>query len=200
MGAARLTLTALAGMPLVAPGDDLAGLFAAALRRMDIAPEDDDLLVVAQKVVSKAEGRFVDLAGVVASPRAAALAEEVNKDPRLVEVILSESDEVVRPSQDVLIVAASARVRHGQRGRRPVECRRRRQRACAVAAARSGRLGRGLEGKDRRGIRRRFGIVINDSFGRAWRNGVVGVAIGSAGVPRCATSSACQTCSGAKCG
>jgi coenzyme F420-0:L-glutamate ligase/coenzyme F420-1:gamma-L-glutamate ligase len=183
MGAARLTLTALTGMPLVAAGDDLAGLLAAAIRRMDISPEDGDILVVAQKVVSKAEGRFVELAGVVASPRAAALAKEVHKDPRLVEVILSESSEVIRHRKDVLIVAhrlgyvmANAGVDQSNVAdsdggivlllpRDPD----------ASAAALKAKL------DEEFGVS--FGIVINDSFGRAWRNGVVGVALGAAGVP-----------------
>ncbi len=105
MSARSLTLTALAGLPLVEPGDDLAALLAAALRRTEIVPEDGDILVVAQKVVSKAEGRIVDLADVIPSARAVALAQEVGKDARLVEIILSESSEVVRHRKDVLIVA-----------------------------------------------------------------------------------------------
>src|SRR5579872_1609679 len=105
MSSNSLTLTALAGLPLVAPGDDLAVLLAAALRRTKIVPEDGDILVVAQKIVSKAEGRIVDLGSVVPSARATELAKEVNKDARLVEIILSESSEVIRHRKDVLIVA-----------------------------------------------------------------------------------------------
>jgi coenzyme F420-0:L-glutamate ligase / coenzyme F420-1:gamma-L-glutamate ligase len=183
MGAARLTLTALAGMPLVAAGDDLAELLVTALRRTDIAPEDGDILVVAQKVVSKAEGRFVDLAGVVASPRAAALAKEVHKDPRLVEIILSESSEVVRHRKDVLIVAhrlglvmANAGVDQSNVADADSELVLLLPRdPDASAAALKARIDEAF------GVG--FGIVINDSFGRAWRNGVVGVALGAAGVP-----------------
>ena len=105
MSTRRLTLQALDGIPMIFPGNDLAGLLASALRQMGIVPEDGDILVVAQKVVSKAEGRFVDLDTIDPSPRAVALAEEVRKDPRLVEVILRESTEVVRHKKDVLIVA-----------------------------------------------------------------------------------------------
>src|SRR5689334_1040995 len=105
MVATSLTLTALTGLPLVEAGDDLGGLLIAALRRMRVELRSKDVLVVAQKIVSKAEGRLVDLATVNPSVRARAIAEEVNKDPRLVEVILSESSEVVRQRRDVLIVA-----------------------------------------------------------------------------------------------
>ena len=179
----RLTLQALDGIPMIFAGNDLAGLLASALRRMAIVPADGDILVVAQKVVSKAEGRFVDLDSIDPSPRAVALAEEVRKDPRLVEVILRESTEVVRHKKDVLIVAhrlgfvmANAGVDqsnvgsddHGRALLLP----------CApdVSAARiKARLDEEF-GVD-------FGVVINDSFGRPWRNGVVGVALGAAGVP-----------------
>jgi coenzyme F420-0:L-glutamate ligase / coenzyme F420-1:gamma-L-glutamate ligase len=182
MNSRSLTLTALAGIPLVAPGDDLAALLVAALRRMVIAPEDGDILVVAQKVVSKAEGRFVDLGSVAPSARAAALAKEVGKDPRLVEIILSESSEVVRHRKDILIVAhrlgfvmANAGVDQsnvGCEGERVLLLPRDPD---ASAAALKARL------DTEYGVK--FGVVINDSFGRAWRNGVVGVALGAAGVP-----------------
>ena len=105
MSARRLSLCALAGLPLIAPGDDLPALLAGALREMHIVPQDGDILVVAQKIVSKAEGRIVDLADVAPSPRACLLAREVCKDARLVEVILRESSEVIRYKKDVLIVA-----------------------------------------------------------------------------------------------
>ena len=95
---------ALDGMPLVRPGDDLAGLISAALASTKLEIEDGDVLVVAQKIVSKAEGRFVDLASVTPSPKARVLAAEIGKDPRLVEVILSESRRVLRSRPNLLIV------------------------------------------------------------------------------------------------
>ncbi|HTB44868.1 MAG TPA: coenzyme F420-0:L-glutamate ligase, partial [Acetobacteraceae bacterium] len=96
----RLELFAIPGLPMVQPGDDLAALIA------DRAGElrDRDVLVIAQKIVSKAEGRSVDLATVTPSARAVALAAEVGKDPRLVEVILSESTRVVRSRPNLLIM------------------------------------------------------------------------------------------------
>jgi coenzyme F420-0:L-glutamate ligase / coenzyme F420-1:gamma-L-glutamate ligase len=99
-----VTLTPLPDIPLVRPGDDLAGLLIAACERSALAPADGDIFVVAQKIVSKAEGRHVDLADVEPSERAQTLAAEVNKDPRLVEVILGESRRVVRYRPGVLIV------------------------------------------------------------------------------------------------
>src|SRR5712691_7260348 len=91
-----VTLIAIRNVPLIRPGEDLAGLLIAACEQGAIAPADGDVLVVAQKIVSKAEGRHVDLASVRPSPRAEKLAAEVGKDPRLVEVILGESSRVVR--------------------------------------------------------------------------------------------------------
>ena len=178
-----LTLTALAGLPLVQPGDDLGALLAAALRRTQIAPQDGDVVIIAQKVVSKAEGRIVNLKEVVPSARAVALAKEVNKDARLVEVILSESDEVVRHRRDVLIVAhrlgfvmANAGVDQsnvGSEDGEPVLLLPRDPDASAAA----------LKTQLDREFGVNLGILINDSFGRAWRNGVVGVALGAAGIP-----------------
>src|SRR6266540_5338291 len=102
--AVRLSLTAVPGIPLVRPGDHLARLLVAALEQAELRPGAGDILVVAQKVVSKAQGRYVDLATVAASQEAHDLARKVDKDPRLVEVILSESKRVLRAAPGVLIV------------------------------------------------------------------------------------------------
>lgn len=183
MVARSLTLTALAELPLVKPGDDLAALLIAALRRMQIAPHSKDVIIIAQKVVSKAEGRFVALKNVVPSSRAVALAQEVNKDARLVEVILSESREIIRKQRDVLIVVhrlgfimANAGVDQSNVANEDDE------QALLLpsdpdgsAAALKARLDREFDVD--------LGIVINDSFGRPWRRGVVGVALGAAGLP-----------------
>src|SRR6266851_5184673 len=100
---AQLTITGLAGVPLVKPGDDLAAIALAAYAATGLAPADGDVLVVAQKIVSKAEDRAVDVASVEPSERAIALAAEVDKDPRLVEVILSESRRIVRHRPNLVI-------------------------------------------------------------------------------------------------
>src|SRR3974390_835442 len=101
MAAKSVTYTALPGIPLVEPGDDLCALIACALNAAQIAPQSGDVLVVAQKIVSKAEGRYVVLAEVTPSARAHELAAATGKDPRLVEVILSQSSEVVRQHKEV---------------------------------------------------------------------------------------------------
>ena len=100
---ARLEAIALPGMPLVRPGDDLAGLIADALARAGLALAAGDVLVVAQKIVSKAEGRLVRLDTVEPSDKARRLAARAGKDPRLVEVILSESREVLRVRDNLII-------------------------------------------------------------------------------------------------
>ena len=100
---AQLTITALSGVPLVKPGDDLAAIALAGYAASGLAPADGDVLVVAQKIVSKAEDRVVDVATVEPSERAIALAAEIDKDPRLVEVILSESRRIVRHRPNLLI-------------------------------------------------------------------------------------------------
>jgi coenzyme F420-0:L-glutamate ligase / coenzyme F420-1:gamma-L-glutamate ligase len=176
-----LTLTALAGLPLVKPGDDLVALLQMALQRANIVVRDGDILVIAQKIVSKAEGRIINLNDVVPSPRASALAKKADKDPRLVEIILSESSEVIRYRKGVLIVAhrlgfvmANAGIDRSNSGEEdelvillPLD-------PDGSAAA--------LKAKIDNDCRVNVGVIINDSFGRAWRNGIVGVAIGAAGV------------------
>src|SRR5207245_1502926 len=97
------TMTGRGGVPLVRAGDDLAAIALAAYASSGLAPADGDVLVVAQKIVSKAEDRAVDVATVEPSERAIALAAEVEKDPRLVEVILSESRRIVRHRPNLLI-------------------------------------------------------------------------------------------------
>ena len=100
-----VTLTAVGGLPLIEPGDDLGAVLIQSLRRSGVAPRSQDVLVIAQKIVSKAEGRYISLGEVTPSARAIELAAAVRKDPRLVEVILSEAKEVVRYREGVLIVA-----------------------------------------------------------------------------------------------
>ena len=176
----RLSLDALPGIPEVRPGDDLGRLLAEAAERIAGGLGGGDVLAVAHKVVSKAEGRIVDAATVSPGAQARALAAEHDKDPRHVQVVLDESAELVRADAGRLI----ARTRHGF--------------VCANAgvdasnADREGRLvllpldpdasAREL----RAALRERFGaapaVVISDSFGRAWRTGQAEVAIGCAGL------------------
>ena len=181
--ARRVSFMALEGLPEVNPGDDLATLIAAALDAGDTPPAPHDILIVAQKIVSKMEDRYVDLATVRPSPRAHDLSTVTEKDPRLVEVILSESDEVLRIKPGVIVVAhrrgfvmANAGIDHsnlGPDGGERVLLLPRDPDATAEL------LRRALETR----YRIPLGVIVSDSFGRAWRNGVVNVALGAAGLP-----------------
>jgi coenzyme F420-0:L-glutamate ligase/coenzyme F420-1:gamma-L-glutamate ligase len=176
-----ISLIALEGIPEVSPGDDLSALIAAALAAAGIGLEADHVLVVTQKVVSKAEGRVVELASVTPREEARAWAERWGKDPRQVELVLQESAEVLRMAPGGLIIS---RTRHGF--------------VCANAGVDLSNVGGGDvatllpvdSDASARGLREGLraltgvavGIVISDSFGRPWRNGIVNVAIGCAGL------------------
>jgi coenzyme F420-0:L-glutamate ligase / coenzyme F420-1:gamma-L-glutamate ligase len=175
---------AVSGLPLVQPGADLLRLIIEAIEAGGHALADGDVMVVAQKVVSKAEGRYVDLATVRPSARALSLAEEVGKDARLVEVILGESRRVVRHRPGVLIVehrlgfvVANAGIDQSnvdpKSGREPVLL------LPEDPDGSAQRLHDGLA----RDCGKQVGVVISDSFGRAWRLGTIGTALGVAGLP-----------------
>ena len=178
----RLELFALPGLPMVRAGDNLPALILAGVERAGHRLRDRDVVVVAQKIVSKAEGRTVDLADVVPSQQAIALAAKVGKDPHIVEVILSDSAKVVRSRPNLMImqhrlgfVMANAGVDQSN------------------VAAPDGHHRALLLPLDPDGsaeaIRAALlphadiGVVISDSFGRPWRRGTTGVAIGAAGLP-----------------
>lgn len=179
----QLVMTALPGLPEIGPEAPLAALLCQAMRRADLVPCDGDVIVVAQKIISKAEGRRVRLADVVPGERAQALASEADKDARLVEVILRESREVLRVKRGVLIaehrlgfVMANAGVdRSNVPGPGDEDVLLLPENPDASARHLRAAL-RELTAAD-------MGVVVNDSFGRAWRHGVAGVAIGVAGVP-----------------
>jgi len=179
---APVGLWPVAGLPMFRAGDDLAAAIGDALERENLLPIAGDVLAVAQKVVSKCEGRLRDLGQVVPSPRARKLAARVGKDPRLVELVLAESRAVLRAERDVLIV----------------------EHRCGFIMANAGidQSNVGVEGHDaalllpidcdasaallRAALAARFGVdvavLVNDSFGRPWRNGVTGVCLGAAGL------------------
>ena len=184
----RLEVIALPFVPRVERGDDVAALARAALERASVTLADGDVLVVTSKVLSRAEGRFVDLSRVEPSERAAALAAEVAKDPRLVELILRESTGVSRKAKHVLIVrhrlgfvganagidASNALPASAAEGSGPWVLLLPED---PDASARS--LRRALEAASGA----RIGVVVSDSFGRPFRLGTVGGAIGCAGLP-----------------
>ena len=177
----RIELVALDGIPEVEPGDDLAALIVDAAASSGIGLTDADVLVVTQKVVSKAEERLVELASVEPSDFARAWAARWNRDPRQVELVLRESASIVRMAAGGLIIS---RTRHGL--------------VCANAGVDVSNVGGGEvaallpEDPDasaraiRQGVRERTGsspaVIISDSFGRPWRNGIVNVAVGAAGI------------------
>jgi len=181
MASTALRLRAITGLPMFAPGDDLALLLGDAMQAAP--PGEGDVLVIAQKIVSKAEGRIVEIASVSPSARAIALAEEVGKDPRVVEVILGEAVRVVRARPNLLIVEHKrgwvmanagidqSNVDHSGGGRLLLLPEDPDASAERLRVALSARFGV------------RLGVVINDSFGRAWRRGTAGIAIGAAGLP-----------------
>lgn len=179
-----LVITSLHGIPIIAPGDDLVAILLDAIEQNEVQPKPGDVLVVAQKIISKAEGRYRQLSEVAPSPAANELARRTQKDPRLVELILEESSDIVRAVPGVLIV----RHRHGY--------------VMANAGIDASNLSQQHgedyvlllpEDADESAARLRqqltttlgieIGVVISDSFGRPWRNGVSNVAIGTAGLP-----------------
>ena len=179
-----VTITGLSGIKLVEPGDDLGAITVTAFAANGVVPEDGDVLVLAQKIVSKAEGRYVDVATVQPSERAIALAAELDKDPRFVEVVLSESKRVVRHRPGLLIVEhrlglvmANAGIDHSNVPTDDGVDR------VLLLPEDPDRSARAL----REHLVRVFGtgiaVIVSDSFGRAWRKGTVGIALGAAGLP-----------------
>jgi len=181
-----LTLTSLENIPLIRRDDNLADIVLKSLQETGLELQDNDILVLAQKIVSKAEGRKVNLATVSPSPRAIDLAQQTEKDPRVVELMLQESNEVLRTRVGTIIVehklgfvCANAGIDHsnvagdGDASEEwvlllPEDP----DHSCDLLRD---------EIKSKTG--KHIGIVIIDSHGRAWRNGTVGVAIGMSGVP-----------------
>ena len=183
-GAVRITLEVIPGIPIIMPGADIDAIIIAALERASLNPRPGDIIAITQKVISRAQGRFVDLATIVPSARAHELAVLCGKEPRLVEVILSESVSDRRADPRALIVehrdgyiAANAGVDHSNVGSGlgidvvlllPTQ-------PDAVAEQLRERLSAHFSVP--------LGVVVTDSFGRPWRRGTVGVALGAAGIP-----------------
>jgi len=179
-----VTLTAIPGIPLVREGDDLGAILIDAMLAMNLKPERGDVLVVTHKIVSKAEGRVVSLLDVSPSMRAIELAEATGKDPALVELILSESRTILRHRPGLIIaehrlgmVMANAGIDqsnvYGDEDQQQVLLLP--EDPDAVSAA----LRRALEER----FQTTLAVILADSVGRAWRNGIVGLAIGASGLP-----------------
>jgi coenzyme F420-0:L-glutamate ligase/coenzyme F420-1:gamma-L-glutamate ligase len=181
---ARLELQAIPGLPIIQPGDELPMMIKQAIERAGISLQSGDVLVVASKAVSRAEGRFVDLQTIEPSPRAEDLAHTIGKDARMVELILRESHSISRTARDVLVV----RHRLGFiSANASIDCSN-----VAPPAAKDGSGPWALilpESPDASAERIRgavgagVGVVISDSLGRPFRLGTVGAAVGVAGLP-----------------
>jgi len=179
----KLEITALPNFPLVEPGDDLAGMIQASLAEAGLTLESGDCLVLAQKVISKSENRYAYYKDVTPSPEAIELAEKVNKDPRLMQLILDESVEIVKHRPGAVIVEHRLGYVHANAGidqsniandpdnqrvlLLPVEPDK-----SAETLRQALQSATGID---------HLNIVISDSAGRAWRNGIIGFAIGTAG-------------------
>lgn len=188
-----LTLTPLTGIPLIRHGDHLADIVLKALPSNNISLQDGDILVFAQKIISKAEGRAVNLTTVTPSKRAIELAKQTEKDSRVVELILRESNEVLRTRVGAIIVehklgfvCANAGIDHSNvnpplpkgegSGVRSEEW-------VLLLPQNPDQSAETMRSEIQTQTGKRVGILIIDSHGRAWRNGTVGVAIGVAGFP-----------------
>ncbi|MBC8334223.1 MAG: coenzyme F420-0:L-glutamate ligase [Anaerolineales bacterium] len=189
----NLTLTPLPDVPLIHTGDDLARIIINSCQHANLQLRDGDILVLAQKIVSKAEGRLVNLADVEPSPRARQLAEETLKDPRVVELILGESREIIRIRPGLIVVehkqgfiCANAGIDHSnvnsplpRAGEGPGV----RDEFALLLPEDSDRSAANLRQKLEEDSGAKIGILIIDSHGRAWRMGTVGMSIGISGFP-----------------
>lgn len=180
------SITPLKGIPMITPGTDLAEVIIMGLDFSNLELQDNDIIVIAQKIVSKSEGRLVNLATVTPSESAIKLGSETEKDPRLVELILIESNKVLRTRPGTIIVehklgfiCASAGIDHSNvkgEGSKDEEWvlllpENPDQSAHKIRSALETRLGVHV------------GVLINDSHGRAWRIGTVGITVGISGIP-----------------
>jgi len=201
-----LTLTPLTGIPLIHPGDDIAAAILRSITDMKLILKDGDIFVLAQKIVSKAEGRIINLNTIIPSSEAVKYAKITEKDPRLIELILKESQSVLRACPGVIIVehrlgfvCANAGIDHSNVGWASDE-----EQSIGVANSLEKKLesndqppeewvlllpedpdrtARSLRNALEKATNKKLGFMIIDSHGRAWRMGTVGVAIGLASLP-----------------
>jgi len=179
---AQLNLLTLPDFPLVCPGDDLAELISTSLQKASLKLENGDVLVIAQKIVSKAENRYAYLNQIIPTAKAEQLALEVEKDPRLVQLILDESKEVVAKRPGVLIVEHKRGFVHANAGidQSNISSLENDPRVLLLPED-PDKSAEKLCHKLKTGQLSQLSIIINDSAGRAWRNGSIGFAIGTNG-------------------
>lgn len=184
----RLELIAVPGIPLISPGDDVASLCLRAIADAGLVVADGDILVVTSKLLSRAEGRFFDLSRIEPSDRAREVAEEVGHDPRHVELILRESVAISRKARNVLVVrhkrgfvVANAGIDFSNAV--PPDARQESGPWALLLPSDPDGSARELRARFEADSEAHVGVVVSDSFGRPFRLGSVGAAIGCAGLP-----------------
>jgi coenzyme F420-0:L-glutamate ligase/coenzyme F420-1:gamma-L-glutamate ligase len=182
----RLELTALNDFPMIKNGDDLATCLITCLKENEIDLIDGDVIVIAQKVISKAEGRQVNLADVEVSENAKRLGRETDKDPRVVELILRESKHILRSRPGLIIaehkqgfVCANAGIDRSNVSQSAGVG----SESVLLLPEDPERSARNLRAALEQSWNHRIGVLVIDSHGRAWRNGTVGISIGFSGIP-----------------
>jgi len=196
-----LTLTPLKGIPLIRHGDNLADIVVRGLQQNKIDLQDGDIFVFAQKIVSKAEGRTINLSTITPSARAVELGKQTEKDPRVVELILQESNEVLRTRVGAIIVehklgyvCANAGIDHSNvnpplpsgvsfEDEKEPGVKENAEDWVLLLPQKPDQSAEKMRGDIQSKTGKRVGVLIIDSHGRAWRNGTVGVAIGISGLP-----------------
>ncbi len=176
------SVTPITGMPLVVAGDDLAAQVREALDAQRIELNNGDVVCVAQKVVSKAEGRLIPLSSVTPTDRALALAEETDKDPRLVQLILDESTDILRQRPGILIVRHRLGMVGANAGIDQSNIEHDGGEAALLLPVEPDNSARHLQTALQDALGLRLGVVITDSHNRPWRMGTIGAAIGCAGL------------------
>jgi len=166
-------------LPLIKEGDDLAELILRALDRSGITLEDDDIVLITEKIVSKSQGRLVDLKTVIPSEEAVALADTTEKDPCIVELILWESREIVLTGPNFIITETVDGFVCANAG---IDASNVEEGTVKLLPSDPDRAAEEIRQKIEKTLGKRFGVVISDSFGRPFRTGSVGVAIGASGL------------------
>ncbi len=181
-----LTLTALQGLPLIKPGDDLAGIILKSISQSALSLENDDIIVLAQKIVSKAENQLVNLSTIVPTPQALELAARSGKDPRLAELIIRESNEILRVRMGSVIVehklgfvCANAGIDHSNVAGDGTDL----EEWFLLLPQNPDQSASKIRSQLELASGKRIGVMIIDSHGRAWRVGTVGITIGISGLP-----------------
>ena len=177
----EITLTAIQNIPEINPGDEIASIINQCIEAQECSLKNNDVLVIAQKIISKSEDRFVDLKTVKPTDRATKLSKEVDKDPRLVELILQESNQIIRASKGILVVEhklghilANAGIDRSNVGRTDDHV--------LLLPKNPDESAKNVKNYFEHNSKIKIGVLITDSIGRAWRLGTTGHALGSSGI------------------